>query len=186
VVLLMFLVGCGGSSDDEADAGTTLLPTEASTTDPTGEPPVEPTEQESTRTSQDKPSIKLASAPIGGNVETDGADRCAEVNWLGRNPIPAGTTIQLGAASLDPTDAFDLYQDACDSDLRPCTDVAWQTNSFTPCYVGARQVARGDRAGKLIIAMTATCETEADCQSLAGENPGSQITFAPGDLVSNG
>jgi hypothetical protein len=185
VVLLMLLVGCGGSSD-EADPGTTLTPSESSTSDPTGEPSVEPTDPESTQATRDKPSIQIASAPIGGNVQTDGADQCAEVNWLGRNPIPAGTTIQLGEASLDPTDLFDLYQDACDTDLRPCTEVTWQTTSFTPCYVGARQVARGDRAAKLIIAVTATCETQADCQSLAGETPGSQISFAPGDLVSNG
>ena len=185
VVLLMLLAGCSGSSGDEADPGTTLTPTETSS-DPTGEPPVESTEPEPPQNTQNKPSIELASAPIGGNIQTEGADQCAEVNWLGRNPIPAGTTIQLGEASLNPTDLFDLYQDACDTDLRPCTEVTWQTTSFTPCYVGARQVARGDRAAKLIIAATATCDTEADCQSLAGDTPGSQISFAPGDLVSNG
>ena len=181
----MLLAGCSGSTGDEADPGSTLTPTE-STTDPTGEPPVEPDTPEPPQDTRDKPSIELASAPIGGNVQTEGADQCAEVNWLGRNPIPAGTTIQLGEASLVPTDLFDLNQDACDTDLRPCTEVTWQATSFTPCYVGARQVARGDRAARLIIAVTATCETDADCQSLAGDVPGSQISFAPGDLVSNG
>lgn len=145
----------------------------------TGEPSPEPTDPETTQTQQNKPSISIANAPIGGNVEEDGVEQCAEVNWLGKNPIPAGTTISLGAASLAPTGVFEFYQGSCPGDVRACADVKWQSGDFKPCYVGVRQVANGTDSVDLVIPMEATCETDEDCRSLVEGFGDTQINFDP-------
>jgi hypothetical protein len=155
-------------------------PTTASET--TGEPSPEPTDPETTQTQQGKPSISIANAPIGGDVKEDGVEHCAEVNWLGKSPIPDGTTISLGAPGLDPPGVFELYRGACPGDVRSCADVKWVSGDFKPCYVGARQVANGTEDVHLVIPMDATCETEEDCQSLIEGFGTSQIRFRP-DVV---
>jgi hypothetical protein len=175
--LLVLLIGCTDTNNSGEDPAT-LVPTQGPPGQPT-EPPVEPTEPETTQAPQQKPSIEIASAPIGGNVETNGDKQCAEVNWLGRNPIPDGTSIKVGAPQLEPGGVFELDQSGCADNLRPCTDVVWQASSFKACHVGVHQIATGDEV-QLIMSVSATCATEADCQSLAGDVPGSQISFSPG------
>ena len=174
VAFLLFAVLLVGCADTPAP---TPEPTVSETT--TGEPPPEPTTPETTGTKQPKPSIEIASAPIGGNVDSDGIERCAEVNWLGQNPIPDGTVIHLGRPRLDPEGIFEFDQSACPGDARACADVRWQANSFKPCFVGAKQVANGTDDVTLVIPMSATCETEEDCQSLVAGFGTSQIRFQP-------
>lgn len=175
--LLAVLVGCAGN-----DPGT---PADSAPTDTFAEPSLEPTDPESTQPEQSKPSIELASAPIGGNVVENGIYRCAEVNWLGRSPIPAGTTIVTGPPHVEPGGVFELDQRGCPADARPCPDIQWVAGNFQPCFVGARQVAAGTEDDiALIMPVRATCKTFADCRSLEGDNPGSQIAFTPGDLPS--
>jgi hypothetical protein len=165
------LVGC-------ADTPTpTPGPTSSEAT--TGEPSPEPTTPETTRTKQKQPSIEIANAPIGGNVDSDGVERCAEVNWLGTSPIPDGTVIHLGPPGLDPEGIFEFDQSACPGDARRCTDVQWQANNFKACHVGAKQVANSTDDVTLVIPMSATCETEEDCQSLVAGFGTSQIRFQP-------
>ncbi|MEU4602219.1 hypothetical protein AB0F43_04480 [Kribbella sp. NPDC023972] len=175
VAIAALLAGC----DDTPDGGGTpsLAPTTASET--TGEPSPEPTTQETTQTEVDKPSISIANAPIGGDVEEDGVEQCAEVNWLGKSPIPDGTTISLGPAELSRSGVFEFYQGACPGDVRACTDVKWHSGDFKPCYVGVRQVAHSTESVSLVIPVEATCETEADCQNLAKGFGDSQIDFDP-------
>jgi hypothetical protein len=176
VAFLLFavlLVGCADTPGGTPTPG----PTASETT--TGEPPPEPTTPETTRTKQTKPSIELANAPIGGNVDSDGVERCAEVNWLGQSPIPDGTVIHLGTPGLDPEGIFELDQSACPGNARRCADVQWQAGNFKPCHVGARQVANSTDDVTLVIPISATCETEEDCQSLAAGFGGSQIRFQP-------
>ncbi|MEV6417739.1 hypothetical protein [Kribbella sp. NPDC051718] len=173
--LLPLLIGCGGN-DSSGDPITIDTDSPAAS-----EPPTEPTGPETSQPSQQKPSIEIASAPIGGNVETiqDGY-QCAEVNWLGRNPIPDGTTIQVGSPHLEPGGVFELDQTGCGDKSPPCTtDLVWQSNTFKPCFVGVRQVGNGN-AVQLILSASAECATEADCESLQGQVPGSQISFTPG------
>jgi hypothetical protein len=173
--LLVLLTGC---TDDVG--GGTEPPPEVTDSVTATEPPPEPTEPEPPQPSQRKPSIEIASAPIGGNVEVDGETQCAEVNWLGVNPIPEGTTITIGTPHLEPGGIFDLYPPACAEKFRSCAAVVWDTQSFKPCYVGVRQVASGETTVQLIIPVSATCATEEDCKSLEGDRPGSQISFSPG------
>jgi hypothetical protein len=175
VALIAVLVA--GCADTTGGGTPSPAPTTASET--TGEPSPEPTTQETTQTEIDKPSISIANAPIGGNVEEDGVEQCAEVNWLGRSPIPDGTTVSLGPAALRPRGVFEFDRGSCPGDVRSCADMKWQSSDFTPCYVGVRQVANGTGAVELVIPVTATCETEKDCESLAEGFGTSQIEFRP-------
>ena len=173
-MVAVLLAGCSDTND-----GGRPTPGVLTTPDDTGEPATEPTNPESSQAPQEQPAIELASAPIGGNVDVDGSKQCAEVNWLGRNPIPDGTAIKLGTPGLDPGGVFDWDQSSCAGDLRPCTNVEWQSSSFQACYVGVRQIANGSKDVSLIIPVSATCASQEDCDSLANGTGGSQITFAP-------
>jgi hypothetical protein len=182
--LLAILLGLANSSCSDTGAGSDAAGTSAPTTtsETTSEPSPEPTDPETSQSTQRKPSINLASAPIGGNVDANDNFRCAEVNWLGRSPIPAGTTIYLGRPHLARRGVFVLDQDGCPPDARSCAKVRWASGNFRPCYVGARQVAAGSRDVSLIIPVTAVCATDEDCQSLVGDAGGSQLAFSPGDF----
>ncbi|WP_020388518.1 hypothetical protein [Kribbella catacumbae] len=183
--LLMLPFGCAG--DTAGDNQGTIVPPDPTSTatqpepiEPT-EPPVEPTEPETTQPTQKKPSIEIVSAPIGGNAApTEEGYQCAEVNWLGRTPIPDGTTIKIGSPKLVPEGVFTFDQTGCGDKSPRCTaEIVWRSSGFNPCYVGVKQVTEGDPV-ELRIPAFAECATEADCQkSLEGENPGSQITFTP-------
>ena len=131
---------------------------------------------------------ELANAPIGGNaaIGPTAPYQCAEVKWLGRNPIPAGTAIRTGAAHLESGGIFEFQQDGCRPDDAPCSNVDWQKENFSPCYVGVRQAksATSDEPVTLILEAVAVCETQADCDSLVGDQKGSQITFVPDQLLS--
>jgi hypothetical protein len=179
IVFLALLMGCGGSGS-AGDSGSTAE--QSSTAEQTSEPPAEPTGPETTQPTQDRPTIRIASAPIGGNVSTDGATQCAEVNWLGKSPILAGTTIALDSIRLDPGGVFELDQTGCAADLRPCTEVRWQTDNFSACHVGVRQVANGEDSVRLLISATASCRRQSDCESLVEGAGGSQISFTPEEL----
>ena len=76
------------------------------------EPLSEPTEPESAQPPEKKPTIEIANAPIGGN-DGQGRRACADVNWLGKKPIPDGITIKLGSIHLEPKGIFELDQGSC-------------------------------------------------------------------------
>jgi len=173
-VIAVLLAGC---SDTTSNGGT---PNPGQTqSEQTGEPATEATGPDTAQPQQSRPSLEIASAPIGGNVEADGLRQCAEVNWLGRSPIPDGTAIRLGSPGLDPHGVFEFDQSSCSGDLRPCADVEWQAVNFKPCYVGVRQVANGSDDVSLIIPVDATCASQEDCDSLVDGTGGSQIRFTP-------
>lgn len=176
VAVALVAVLLAGCSDTPSETDT---PTPGPTTEQTDEPSPEPTDPETPQTQQQKPSISIANAPIGGDVDREGDERCAEVNWLGKSPIPDGTTIALGRARLDPGGIFEFYQSACPGDARACADVKWQSGAFEPCYVGVRQVADGTDSVVLVIPMQATCDSEQDCKSLVAGFGTSQISFEP-------
>jgi hypothetical protein len=185
--LLMLPLACGSGNSAGDDPGTIVppdttqtAPIEPTETTDTTDAPVEPTDPETTQPTQKKPSFKVASAPIGGNHgPTDDGYQCAEVNWLGTNPIPDGTTIKIGSPQLSPTGVFEFDQAGCGNKSPECTSgIVWQSGGFQPCYVGVKQLKGGDPV-ELQIAVDAECATEEDCKSLEGDNPGSQITFTP-------
>jgi hypothetical protein len=174
-VAALVLAGCA----DTPNGGGTPAPTTASET--TGEPSPEPTTPETTQTSQKKPSISIATAPIGGDTEEDGVEHCAQVDWLGRKPLPDGASLRLGSPSLEPTGVFELDQSACPSERRSCTNLEWRGENPDTCYVGARQVANGTGEVRLIMPVEATCESQKDCDSLA-EETNDKVVFRP-DII---
>ena len=173
--IAVLLAGCS----DTTSGGGTPTAGPATSADQTTEPTTEGTGPETAQTKENQPSIQIASAPIGGNVDTNGLQQCAEVNWLGRSPIPDGTVIKLGSPSLDPDGVFKFDQSSCSGDLRPCSDVKWLSDNFKPCYVGVRQVANGSDDVSLIIGVDATCASQEDCDSLTQGTDGTQIRFSP-------
>ncbi|MGW1343009.1 hypothetical protein ACWCOV_18300 [Kribbella sp. NPDC002412] len=163
----------GGCADTPNGGGT---PSPAPET--TGEPSFEPTTPETTQPTRRQPAISIATAPIGGgSPEEDGVKHCAQVNWLGRNPLPDGTSLKLGSPSLEPSGVFELDQSAC-GDQRACANLEWQTGNLSTCYVGARQVANGTGEVRLIIPIEATCQTQDDCDSLV-EDDQDKVVFEP-------
>lgn len=176
LILLASLVGCSdttstGDSGDDPGGSETF-------SDPSGEP----TGPEQPQTNRNQPAIEIASLPVGGNVRTDGITQCAEVNWLGKSPIPDGATVSVTAVGLDPDGVFRLDQRACDSDGRRCVGVRWRSDRLSRCFVGVRQVAAGDGDVQLIVTGVATCRRQSDCDNLVEPGDGSQIAFTPADV----
>ncbi|MET7281583.1 hypothetical protein ABZS29_25330 [Kribbella sp. NPDC005582] len=149
------------------------------------EPAPEPTDPESTQTKQNQPAISLATAPIGGNPDEAGVKQCTAVAWLA-GQIPEGTTVTLGTVTLEPDNVFKLNQQVCSSDRPQCTGVVWKPDSTETCYVGAEQVAAGDKDVQVVIAADVRCATEQDCRDVraAAEKQGTQVFFIPGELPS--
>jgi hypothetical protein len=166
-VLILAVAGCSDTSGDAGGGGTSPpIPT----TTGTEEPPTEPTTTETTQTRQDKPSLEIASLPVGG-VPDEGSN-CNPVNWLAGD-IPEGVTIKLGTPRFKPTGIFEVDQSGCPGDARTCRGLEWTATDADQCWVGFRQVA-DEGSVSLIIPATATCETRKLCDSLKGL-AGSQI-----------
>ena len=151
----------------------------------TTEPSAEPTEPESPQPTQNKPTIKIANAPIGGN-DGQGRQQCVKVSWLGNKPIPDGTTIKLGSIHLDPKGIFELDQGSCQgvAEAPLCAGQEWKRGDALDCSVGAKQVAASETGNvvHVILAVTVTCESQADCDSLAADaeaRGGSEVGFEP-------
>jgi hypothetical protein len=149
------------------------------------EPLPEPTKPESPRPPEKKPSIEIANAPIGGD-HGFGPKDCVEVNWLGTKPIPDGITIKVESIHLDgPKGIFQLDQGSCDSTEAPsCAGLEWKGGDPAECYVGAKQLVPADPRQKVlvIVRVMVTCESQADCDSLAADpknRGGSQVDFEP-------
>ncbi len=180
LAVALFAVLMAGCADTPNGNGT---PSPGPTTESTGEPSPEPTDPESTQTEVDKPSIKVATAPIGGAPDEAGVRQCTPVSWLA-DDIPDGTTVTLGSPELDPKDVFELDQSACSDDRRQCANVVWTTDDVDSCFVGARQVAAGDKNVHVLVPAKVTCATEEDCARIDEEarKRGSQVYFITGEL----
>jgi hypothetical protein len=177
--LAVLAVGC---TDTPSTGGT---PTQDQTvTESTGEPKPEPTEPEPTQTTQSKPSVRIANAPVGGSGENNGALHCVEVRWLG-NPLPEGTTVTLGKPYLgkQKNGIFVLNQSACDDfDGRPCPNVVWRPDDLEPCRIGLRQVANDGPKADVRIPAFVTCTTQKICDDLKESSGGSDIFVSPADI----
>jgi hypothetical protein len=180
---LALLTACGGGAGGAGETPATAPAT--SSEEPTTEPSLEPTGPESPQPTQQKPTIEIANAPIGGD-DGSGPRGCASVNWLGSKPIPDGVAIKLGSIHLDPEGIFELDQGSCPGDVRSCAGLEWRGDNPPGCSVGARQVAAVDPNEyvevRIILAVTVTCERQADCDSLAAEpanSDGSSVFFEP-------
>jgi hypothetical protein len=166
VAVVLTVAGCSGTSGDTSPPDATV------TVEATGEPTPEPTEAEPTQSQQTKPSIELASLPVGG-VPEDGSN-CNPISWLAGD-IPAGVTIRLGTPTFDPTGIFEVDPSGCKPGVQFCTGLEWTSESTPQCWVGFQQIAR-EGTVSLIIPAVATCDTDAVCDTLKTLG-GSQITL---------
>jgi hypothetical protein len=180
---LAVLTACGAGGAEGGAGETSATAAATSSEEQTTEPSVEPTEPESPQPTQKKPTIKIANAPIGG---TDGQGRrdCVKVSWLGKKPIPNGMTIKVGSIHLEPGGIFELDQGSCSDDRRSCAGVEWKGGEPPGCYVGAKQVSASETGNVVlvIVAVTVTCQHQADCDSLAADaeaRGGSEVGFEP-------
>lgn len=165
-VLILLVQGCSGTP---GDTGTTAP--EVTVTD-TAEPVPEPTGPESSQPQQNKPSIEIASLPIGGVPDEGSA--CNPISWLA-GEIPDGVTITLGTPTFDPAGVFELDQTGCPGDARSCVGLLWTAQNLPQCWVGFKQVA-SEGTVSLVIPATATCDTQSQCDNLKSLG-GSQITL---------
>jgi hypothetical protein len=157
VVVLALITGCGGT--DYEMAGGDVTPSaetasgeipvgddpvaETSTSGPLEPPPVEPSGPEVPASrAPSKPSISLASVPIGGQSQNDGEpQQCVEVSYLGNVDIPEGVEISVTGASFKPR-VFETGGDACSGEAPLCLDggVTYTADSTGPCLIPIRFV----------------------------------------------
>ncbi|WP_327633373.1 hypothetical protein OHB24_25595 [Kribbella sp. NBC_00482] len=176
-VTALLVAGCSDTSGDEG----TSPPDTTTTSESTSEPAPEPTGAESTQPRENKPSVEIATLPIGPGAEAnqpdDQAKQCVGVSLTGLE-LPQGATVTYREPTLsqDGKD-FEIDQSACGGQSPGCSGHQIRAGDTPACFAGVRQVtnAEGHHA-TLIIAADATCATAEDCKAL---KPGgiSQIGF---------
>ena len=169
VVLAVLVAGCSNSATDSSSSSATSSP-ESSASQIDSTPPGETTGPESPQPTQNGgPAISVASLPIGGNSGNDGeAQQCAEVNWLGTNPIPHDVSISIDAIGLDPTGVFTFGGDGCDPGTPPCTTSwTWAAGTAAQCVVAVTQVVDPpqDVDVQLVMQGTVHCTDQKLCEA---------------------
>lgn len=130
---------------------------------------------------QGSPTISLASLPVGGETDRDGARQCAHVGL--HTPLPKGTSISITAIGLSRGGIFTLGGDLCAPDSTPCTTAwTWTTDTVdSECAVAVTQVSESEEPVTLVVHATAQCPDQSACddvQRSLGAN-GSKLTFTP-------
>jgi hypothetical protein len=155
----------------------------------TTEPSREPTEPESIRPPEKKPSIKIANAPIGGG-QGQGPRDCVQLSWLAAEP-PDGTTIKLEriyftwSGTNRPINVFEVDPSSCAGVAEGPLCAAgqeWKRGGQNSCYVGVNQVVPASRTVTVKLRVTVTCERQADCDNVlqqAKDSLGSQVSVTP-------
>ncbi|MGW7680016.1 hypothetical protein ACWGID_04705 [Kribbella sp. NPDC054772] len=165
-VIVLLVSGCSDTSGGSSPPDTTSTP--ENTSEPAPSP--EPTTAESTQQQQGKPSLEIASLPIGG--VPDGGSNCNPISWLAGD-IPDGVTIKLGTPFFDPKGIFEVDQSGCTGNEQSCEGLEWTAQNLPQCWVGFKQVADSGSV-TLVIPAVATCQTQQQCDDLKGLG-GSQI-----------
>jgi hypothetical protein len=158
-------------------------------------PSLEPTEPESTRPPEKKPSIKIANAPVGGG-QFQGPRDCVQLSWLDV-PIPDGTTIKLESVyftwqeTSEKTTIFEVDPSSCRGVAEAPLCAAgqeWKRGGQNSCSVGVNQVVPASRTVTVKLPVTVTCERQADCDSVdaaAKKKGGSQVSVTPADHIGS-
>ncbi|RZT27213.1 hypothetical protein EV649_0967 [Kribbella sp. VKM Ac-2569] len=176
-VIALLVAGCSDTSGDEG----TSPPDGTTTSESTSEPAPESTGAESTQPREKKPSVEIATLPIGpgaqANQPDDQAKQCVGVSLTGLE-LPQGSTATYRAPTLKQDGTyFEIDQSACGGQSPVCSGHQISADETPACFAGVRQVtnAEGHHA-TLIITADATCATAEDCKAL---EPGgiSQIGF---------
>jgi hypothetical protein len=181
----LFIVACGSSASNSTSASSgaglaTTTSSDGASSENVASPAAEGTGLETPQPKQNGgPAIAVASLPIGGNVDVDGAQQCAHVNWLGPQPIPDGIVISLDGVGLDPAGVFRFGGSLCSADRPVCTP-AW---SWTPstadveCLIPVTQVVDSGSPVALLLAGTVHCASESACRQFVNALGNQQIHF---------
>jgi hypothetical protein len=176
-VTALLVAGCSDTSGDGGSSPSDGTPT----SDSTSEPAPEPTGAESTQPRQNKPSVEIATLPIGPGAEAnqpdDQAKQCVGVSLTGLE-LPQGATVTYREPTLSQDDTyFEIDQSACGGQSPTCSGHQIRSGDTPACFTGVRQKTQAEgHHATLVITADATCATTEDCTAL---KPGgtSQIGF---------
>ncbi|HEX8305045.1 MAG TPA: hypothetical protein VF612_09215 [Jatrophihabitans sp.] len=194
VLLVVLAAGCStstpSSTTDASATDSTSAGTGASSGSPTASsdspspadssPAQEGTGAESPQPAQQGgPTISVASLPIGGNTEEDGARQCGHVNLIPPSPLPPGIKFSINSIELTPAGIFSISDDPCGS-APPCTTSwTWTSEAPSECTVAVTQLIDSTDTVTLTIGSTATCPDQSTCDRVESEfkGNGSQVRF---------
>jgi hypothetical protein len=169
----------GSTSTDSSVSADNSIPPDNSESGADSTPALEGTGAESPQPAQKQsPTIPIASLPIGGSQDVDGAHQCGHVSLL-RNDLPPGISISVDSIDFKPKGIFDLDGAPCGS-APPCATWAWTTETTdAACTVAVTQLI--DSAGSVSLVLTGTvhCPDQSSCDQVrsAFEGSGTQFQF---------
>ncbi|MDQ1739587.1 MAG: hypothetical protein QOE53_1239 [Pseudonocardiales bacterium] len=186
--------GTAGSTNTAASTGNSPTTTGGSPAQTDSTPAQEGTGAESPQPEQKGgPTISVASLPVGGNRDEDGARQCGHVGLIVHNGLPAGISISIDSIGLSREGIFTLGGDLCAPDSAPCTTTwTWTTDTANKqCAVAVTQVADSEEPVALVLVGTVHCPDQRACddvqRSFDGNGSDTQIKFEPSlGVVSGG
>jgi hypothetical protein len=168
VLLVLCLAGCSGGTDEAggdepSGSTTTTAPVETENTD---EPSVEPTEPEKPQTEQNKPAIKNAKLPVGGQVEFDDEGKACFAPAWGSGELPAGVEIRAVKYELTDTSVVRFGGGSC-PDGPKCVEGTQFGSGADSCYLQLEKAGTGQTV--LNIYGDVSCASGDDCAKVQNE-----------------
>jgi hypothetical protein len=191
--------GSGSAGPGSTDSGSAGAASTEGSQQPGGapsaadsSPPQEGAGPESPRPqTKSGPTVPIASLPIGGSPDVEGARQCGQVNLLGVDQLPPGISISVDSIALNPPGIFDFGGDLCGS-APPCTTSwTWTTETASKtCAVAVTQVADASKSVTLELSSTVSCPDQNTCElarRVLRAGGGSQLlsTAVPGVVGSS-
>ncbi|MEV6286579.1 hypothetical protein [Kribbella sp. NPDC051770] len=167
VLLVLCLAGCAGSSteagDDDNSSGTSV-PVQTESTD---EPSVEPTEPEKPQPPENKPAIKNAKLPVGGQVEFDDEGKaCFSPAW-GSGELPSGVEIVAVRYELTDESVVRFGSGNCAEIGPPCVEGTQFGSGADSCYLALEKAGPGQTV--LNVYADVTCDSDAVCSKVQSD-----------------
>ncbi|MBB5833706.1 hypothetical protein [Kribbella italica] len=170
LLVALCLAGCSAGNDeaggDEPAGGTTTTTTAPAETESTDEPSVEPTEPEKPQTEQNKPAIKNAKLPVGGQVEFDDEGKACFAPAWGSGELPSGVEILAVKYELTDTSVVKFGAGTC-PEGPPCVEGTQFGSGAESCYLQLEKAGTGQTV--LNIYGDVTCTSEDDCAKVQND-----------------
>jgi hypothetical protein len=126
------------------------------------------------------PTISVASLPVGGDIDSDGALQCAHVNLITNNQLPKWVSISIDSIGLSPEGIFRLGGDLCNPADPPCAGYSWTAGTAgRECAVDVTQIKDSTETVKLVLSATVHCPDQRTCDVVqnAFDASGARIEF---------
>lgn len=170
----------GDSTSDSTTAGNSVSPTGVAS-ETASIPAVEGTGAESPQQpANGGPTISVASLPVGGDVNTDGARQCAHVNLITNDQLPKWVSVSIDSISLSPEGIFRLGGDLCEPAGPACAGYSWTAGTTgRECAVDVTQIKDSTDTVTLVLAGTVHCPDQRTCDQVqnAFNTSGARIDF---------